>query len=109
MNPRVVLLLTRVVLKGLQRCDGTLSLSDYSAYLSRLVRADERTRTADLLQLRVIIHELQGCAEGCKSTICKRISFLCHALCYTVLRSEWYQSGVSTTVVIHARSTPLSL
>jgi hypothetical protein len=38
-----------VVSKGLQRCDGTLSLSDYSAYLSRLWRADERTRTAFLL------------------------------------------------------------
>jgi hypothetical protein len=39
----------RVVSKRPQRYGGTLSPSDYSAYLRRLVRADERTRTADLL------------------------------------------------------------
>jgi len=32
------------------RCDAEgINLADYSAYLSQLVRADERTRTADLL------------------------------------------------------------
>ena len=43
----------RVVSKRLQRRGGTLSLSDYSAYLRRLERADERTRTAYPCSLRV--------------------------------------------------------
>jgi hypothetical protein len=82
------------VSKGLQRCDGTLSLSDYSAYLSRIRRADERTRTADLTSLRVCGQPLQGFAQGSKYRIPKRLSFLCLALCCTVLRSRWYQSGI---------------
>ena len=37
----------------------------------RVQRADERTRTADLISLRVIIQALQGCAGGCKCRISK--------------------------------------
>ena len=59
--------------------------------------ADERTRTADLVSLRVIHHVLQGCAEACKSRISKPVSFLRLALCCTVLRSRWCQSGVRRT------------
>jgi hypothetical protein len=52
----------RVVSKGLQPCGGTLSLSDYSAYLRQLMRADERTRTAYPL----LITNVRSCvAEGC--------------------------------------------
>jgi hypothetical protein len=56
--------------------------------------ADERTRTAVLTSLRVIIHALQGFAQPCKSLISKGFSFLRIALCCTVLRSRWYQSGI---------------
>src|SRR5215217_5176381 len=76
MNPRVVLLLTRVVLKGLQRCDGTLSLSDYSAYLSIKERADERTRTAYPCSLRVCGQWLLSVAGVCKYRISKGLSIL---------------------------------
>jgi hypothetical protein len=61
------------------------------------LRADERTRTADLLQLRVITQALQGFAQPCKSRISKPISFLSLAACCTVLRSRWYQSGIRTS------------
>ena len=57
-------------------------------------RADERTRTADLLQLRVIGQALQGLAGGRKSPISKPVFFLRFAPCCTVLRSRWCQSGV---------------
>ena len=39
-------------------------------------RADERTRTADLISLRVIHQALQGLARGCKSRIPKRFPLL---------------------------------
>src|SRR5215216_5140649 len=42
-------------------------------------RADERTRTADLSSLRVIIHVLQGFTQACKSPISKPLSLLCFA------------------------------
>jgi hypothetical protein len=58
------------------------------------VRADERTRTADLISLRVIKRVLQGFAQGCRSRISKPVSFLCDATCCTVLRSQWCQSDV---------------
>src|SRR5215217_7746661 len=54
-------------------------------------RADERTRTADLISLRVITQALQGLAQECKSRISKRLSVLGVAECCTVLRSRWYQ------------------
>jgi hypothetical protein len=49
-------------------------------------RADERTRTAFLLQLRVISQRLQGVARACKCRISKRLSLLQLALRCTVLR-----------------------
>jgi hypothetical protein len=66
-------------------------------------RADERTRTADLLQLRVIIHALHGFARGCKSPISKPVSFLCFATCCTILRSRWCQSGVKSPWITRRR------
>jgi hypothetical protein len=65
--------------------------------IHRNKRADERTRTADLISLRVIGQGLQGFAEACKSRIDEPISFLYLAACCTVLRSRWYQSGVRTS------------
>src|SRR5215207_5035943 len=59
-------------------------------------RADERTRTAFLLQLRVIGQALQGCAGDCKCRIFREVSFPCLAECCTVLRSRWYQCGIRT-------------
>src|SRR5215211_2305792 len=44
--------------------------------------------------LRVISHALQGFAQACKSPIFNGVSLLCLALCCTVLRSRWYQSGI---------------
>jgi hypothetical protein len=58
-------------------------------------RADERTRTAFLISLRVIIEALQGFAEACKSPISKPFTFLRLAECCTVLRSRWCQSGIN--------------
>jgi hypothetical protein len=60
-------------------------------------RADERTRTADLISLRVITQALQGVAEVCKSRISRQLSLLRVALCCTVLRSRWYKSGIKST------------
>src|SRR5215210_6251538 len=51
-----------------------------------------------LTSLRVIIHPLQGFAWGCKSRIPKPVSFLRLALCCSVLRSRWYQTGVNVTL-----------
>jgi hypothetical protein len=49
--------------------------------------------------LRVIIRALQGCARVCESLIDKPFSFLRFAVCCTVLRSRWCQSGVNITLV----------
>jgi hypothetical protein len=57
-------------------------------------RADEQTRTAYTCSLRVMHQALQGCAEACKCRISRRLSVLRVALCCTVLRSRWYQSGI---------------
>ncbi len=69
-------------------------------------RADERTRTADLISLRVIIHALQGFARACKSRISKQLSLLRLAACCTVLRSRWCQSGVNCTLVSTSHRRP---
>jgi hypothetical protein len=47
-----------------------------------------------ICSLRVIHQALQGFARGCKSRIYKAVSLLWFALCCTVLRSRWCQSGV---------------
>jgi hypothetical protein len=60
-------------------------------------RAD--SRTADLLQLRVMHQALQGFSRGCKPCISKPFSLLRLAQCCTVLRSRWYQSGVIVVLV----------
>src|ERR687890_1566546 len=62
-------------------------------------RADERTRTAYPCSLRVIPQALQGVAGDCKCRISKGLSLLGVALCCTVLRSRWCQSGVNFTLV----------
>jgi hypothetical protein len=61
--------------------------------------ADERTRTADLISLRVCGQGLQGFAEACNSRISKRFSLLRVAECCTVLRSRWYQSGINSVLL----------
>src|SRR5215211_3396779 len=93
----------------------TLS-STFYLQISTFWRADERTRTADLLQLRVIGQGLQGCAGDCKCCIFRGVSFLRLAECCTVLRSRWYQSGInkgiaasrSCSVVATRRRGPLA-
>src|SRR5215203_4676450 len=66
--------------------------------------ADEWTRTADLLQLRVIHQALQGVAGGCKTRISRRLSLLRIAAYCTVLRSRWYQSGIRSRSMALLRS-----
>ena|SRR5918993_2458543 len=68
----------------------------FSALMRRRQRPDERTRTAHLLQLRVINKALQGCAGGCRCRIFRGIPFPWLAACCTVLRSGWCQGGVKT-------------
>jgi hypothetical protein len=63
--------------------------------MNRLARADERAHTADLISLRVIHQELQGCAGVCKTRISTGVSFLRVAARCTVLRSRWYQNGIN--------------
>ncbi len=70
-----------------------------SAYLSRLWRADERTRTAYPCSLRVMHQALQEFARACKSRIFKGFPFPWLAARCTVLRSRWYQSGINSIVV----------
>jgi hypothetical protein len=77
---------------------------EFSAYLSRLGRADERTRTADLISLRVRIHALQGLAQACKPRIDKPVSLPWLARCCTVLRSRWCQSGVRCPAITSCQS-----
>jgi hypothetical protein len=80
--------------KGSARVPGLFFRSVFYLQIETKGRADERTRTADLISLRVISQALQGCAQVCKSRISKPVSFPCLALCCTVLRSRWCHSGV---------------
>jgi hypothetical protein len=82
------------------------NLSKYPAHSSRIGRADERARTAFLLQLRVIIYVLQRFAWACKSSIPKLVSFPCLATCCTVLRSRWCQSGISIILIFAGHPRP---
>ena len=72
----------------------------------RLIYTDSREPTSGLepltCLLRVITQVLQGCAEGCKSRISRRLSLLWVAACCTVLRSRWYQSGIRCRTCIIA-------
>jgi hypothetical protein len=74
---------------------GTLYRIEYSAYLFRRTRADERTRSAFLLQLRVLIQTLQVCARVCRDRISKPVYLtpacrVLHANAFPVV-SEWCQ------------------
>jgi hypothetical protein len=80
---------------GSARVPGLFFRSVFYLQIETKGRADERTRTADLISLRVISQALQRLAGVCKSRIDRLISFLCLALCCTVLRSRWYQSGIN--------------
>jgi hypothetical protein len=64
-------------------------------------RTDERTRTADLISLRVIGHVLLGFAGACKLRMDKLFSLLSVAACCTVLRSRWYQIGIKRPSLMH--------
>src|ERR687898_1278551 len=75
----------------------TLGGISFLRVLQENQRADERTRTADLISLRVITQALQGIAGGCKCRIFRGVSFLRLAECCTVLRSRWYKSGIRTS------------
>ena len=75
---------------------GRWDLSKMSHFLGQ---GCEWTRTAGLLQLRVIHQALQGFAGQCKSCIDKLVSFLRFAPCCTVLLSRWCQSGVRSSGV----------
>jgi hypothetical protein len=54
---------------------------------------------ATLSSLRVIIQALQGFARFCDLPISKPVSLLYLALCCTVLRCRWCQSGVNITLL----------
>jgi hypothetical protein len=56
--------------------------------------------------LRVIGHPLQGLAQGCKSRISRGASFLRIALCCTVLRSRWCQSGINIALISAQHAYP---
>ena len=49
--------------------------------------------------LRVMHQALQGFAGPCKTRISKLFTFLWLAACCTVLRSRWYQSGISPLLI----------
>ncbi len=92
-----------VVSEWCQKAYGLLpeafSFPEHSAYLWAKQRAGEGTRTPALLQLRVIGRALQGFAGTCKSRISREVSFPCLALGCTVLRSRWYQNGISPLLI----------
>jgi hypothetical protein len=90
----------KVVSREPQLTTVALPYSEYSAYLSRIERADERTRTADLVSLRVCGQGLLGVAQDCESRICKRFFSLgcsvLHRIALAVV-SDWYQKVVDYT------------
>jgi hypothetical protein len=92
-----------LVYKGLSALPGTSPYLRLSCKCWKNERADERTRTADLISLRVITQALQGCAGGCKCHISKGISLLCLAARCTVLLSRWYQSGINRAPVVRGQ------
>jgi hypothetical protein len=95
-RPRVGHRLTGCSTVAVKRGSAVLPHLTFYLQNSGFWRADERTRTAFLLRLRVIIQALQGRAQACKYRISKRLSLLRFAVCCTVLRSQWCQSGVSS-------------
>ena len=83
-------------------CRGLCALADVAGIRT----ADERTRTAVLISLRVIGQVLRGVVPACKSRIPKGISLLRLAQCCTVLRSRWYQNGIKSVLVFAYRHLP---
>ena len=77
--PRPLRLSFWVVSEGLRRYAGPLPFFGFSAYLWAKARADERTRTADLISLRVCGQGLLDVAEACKSRIDNGSSVPCLA------------------------------
>ena len=73
--------------------DGRGPVSFSSRGARYFLQGDERTRTADLISLRVIGHALQGFAKGCKCRIDRRLSApdcpVLHRIVLPVV-SEWY-------------------
>ena len=63
------------VSKRSQQLTEGFTLSEYSAYLSRLWRADERARTAHLPSLRVIIRAFLEYAGNCRCRIFRGVPF----------------------------------
>jgi hypothetical protein len=84
------------------------SNSAFYLQMSEKQRADERTRTADLVSLRVIGQGLQRFAGGCKCRIFRGVSFPCLAACCTVLRSRWYQIGIKRSDSYSLTSGPMA-
>jgi hypothetical protein len=73
---------------------------------------DKREPTSGLepltRSLRVIHQALQECARDCKCRIFRGVSFPCLAACCTVLRSQWYQSGIKRPLLMHRGRYPTS-
>ena len=85
-----------LVYKGLSALPGAAPYLRLSCKCRKNERADERTRTADLL-ITSDHSGVAGVAGGCKCRIFRGVSFLWVAECCTVLRSRWYQSGIRTS------------
>ena len=66
--------------------------------LSKKLRADERTRTADLL-ITSDRSCVAGVCLGLQIPISRRLFLHWVAECCTVLRSRWYQSGINSRFV----------
>jgi hypothetical protein len=108
-DPAYALTCTRVI-QGLWHRTETIHLTTWlrSSMLSvRLPNARETTSGLEnrlpLLQLRVTHQASQGFVQGCNSRIDKPHSFLLVALCCTVLRSRWCQSGVTSPCIAHRK------
>ncbi len=80
-------------------CRGLRLALRFTCKLKETKRADERTRSADLPSLRMINRVLQGFAWACKSPVSKGFTLPSLALCCTVLRSRWCQSGVNIALL----------
>ena len=80
------------------------AVTAYSAYLWAKQRADERTRTADLISLRVCGQWLLGIAEACKHCITKPVCFLWLAACCSAMVSRMVSNRPPpSTVFKHLR------
>src|SRR5215207_5497327 len=76
--------------------------SAYLAYLWAIKRADERTRTADLL-ITSDTSGVAGVCTGLQIPLSRPVPVLCLAQRCTVLRSRWCQSGVRSSWIMLRR------